>query len=389
MTLPRLHIAVDLTPLLKGGANGGVKQYIYEVIPWLNRYFGEKIRFLFLTSSISHEEVRTALASSLDSIVCINKNSNHHVMEYQGRGDRDYFWNDPPGDFLWRLGVNLLYCPFGATVNHCPGIPTLATVVDLLHLDYLQGLNRDESLHRSNYFMHMTSTADAFQCISDYGVKRLSESYSVALESIFRTHLIIADRLVEPRRVQNKSNVPFFFYPANFWPHKNHATLVHALRLLKRKEVGLVFTGEGKNHNFVKDLVGKLGLEERVRFVGHVDDQELSRLYLSATGLVYASLSGPENLPPLEAMAAGCPVLNSDFPGAREQLGDAALFVPSLDPIAWAIAMEEVLKAARGGSIAARVGQGRRLVQIRTATSYVDGVLKWIEGFGATRSLWA
>lgn len=189
--------------------------------------------------------------------------------------------------------------------------------------------------------------------------------------------------------VRTEVDPPFFLYPANFWPHKNHATLVHALRLVKRKEVGLVFTGEGKNRNFVKDLVGKLGLEERVRFVGHVDDQELSRLYLSATGLVYASLSGPENLPPLEAMAAGCPVLNSDFPGAREQLGDAALFVPSLDPIAWATAMEEVLKAARGGSIAARVGQGRRLVQIRTATSYVDGVLKWIEGFGATRSLWA
>jgi len=81
--------------------------------------------------------------------------------------------------------------------------------------------------------------------------------------------------------------------------------------------------------------------------------------------------------------------LNSDFPGAREQLGEAALFVPPLDPTAWAAAMEEVLKAAGEGSIATRVGQGRRLVQIRTATSYVDGVLKWIEEFGASRSLWA
>ena len=182
---------------------------------------------------------------------------------------------------------------------------------------------------------------------------------------------------------------PFFLYPANFWPHKNHATLVRALALLKRREVGLVFTGEGKNRSFLQDLVGRLGLEERVKFVGYVDDQELSRLYLSATALVYASLSGPENLPPLEAMAAGCPVLNSDFPGAREQLGEAALLVPPLDPNAWAVAMEEVLESAGGGSIAARVGQGRRLVQIRSATSYVDGVLKWIEDFGASRSLWA
>ena len=138
----------------------------------------------------------------------------------------------------------------------------------------------------------------------------------------------------------------------------------------------------------MQNLVGRLGLEERVKFVGHVDDQELSRLYLSAAALVYASLSGPENLPPLEAMAAGCPVLNSDFPGAREQLGEAALFVPPQDPTAWAAAMEEVLKAAGGESIKDRASQGRRLVQIRTTTSYVDGVLKWIEEFGGTRSLW-
>jgi len=137
------------------------------------------------------------------------------------------------------------------------------------------------------------------------------------------------------------------------------------------------------------DTVRELGMEERVKFVGHVNDQELSRLYLTASALVYASLSGPENLPPLEAMAAGCPVLNSDFPGAQEQLGEAALFVPPLDPTAWATAMEEVLKAAGGGTIATRVGQGRRLVQNRSLASYVDGVLKWIEEFGATRSLWA
>jgi glycosyltransferase involved in cell wall biosynthesis len=189
--------------------------------------------------------------------------------------------------------------------------------------------------------------------------------------------------------VRKEVDPPFFLYPANFWPHKNHATLLRALALLKRREVTLVFTGEGKNRNYLRHLVGRLGLEGRVKFVGHVDDQEVRRLYLSATALVYASLSGPENLPPLEAMAAGCPVLNSDFPGAREQLGEGALFVPPLDPTAWATAMEEVLKAAGEGSIAAKVGQGRRLVQIRTPASYVDGVLNWIEGFGAVRRLWA
>ena len=46
------------------------------------------------------------------------------------------------------------------------------------------------------------------------------------------------------------------------------------------------------------------------------------------------SLFGPENLPPLEAMALGCPVVAADVPGAREQLGDAALRVPPIDAAA-------------------------------------------------------
>jgi glycosyltransferase involved in cell wall biosynthesis len=88
-------------------------------------------------------------------------------------------------------------------------------------------------------------------------------------------------------------------------------------------------------------------------------------------------------------MAAGCPVLNSDFPGAREQLGSAAVFVSPTEPKAWAAAMEEVLKSPEGGAVGERVDQGRRLVQSRTPSAYVDGVLGWIERFAAVRNLWA
>jgi glycosyltransferase involved in cell wall biosynthesis len=182
---------------------------------------------------------------------------------------------------------------------------------------------------------------------------------------------------------------PYFLYPANFWPHKNHATLLQALALLQRKDASLIFTGQGKNRAYLEALARELGVESRVKFAGHVEDAELQRLYLSASALVYPSLSGPENLPPLEAMAAGCPVLNSDFPGAREQLGSAAVFVSPTEPKAWAAAMEEVLKSPEGGAVGERVDQGRRLVQSRTPSAYVDGVLGWIERFAAVRNLWA
>jgi glycosyltransferase involved in cell wall biosynthesis len=58
--------------------------------------------------------------------------------------------------------------------------------------------------------------------------------------------------------------------------------------------------------------------------------------------MVYPSLCGPENLPPLEAMALGCPVVASDIEGAREQLGDAALLVRATEPASLADAIERV-----------------------------------------------
>ena len=344
MNLSPLHIAVDLTPLLKEGANGGVKQYIFEVIPWLQQHFGEQIRFLFLTSSISHDDVRTQLASPHDAIICINKNSKQHALMFHGRGNRDFLWNDAPEDLLWRSGVNMLYCPFGATFNHCPGIPTLATVVDLLHLDYPQSLNEVECLHRTKYFTHMASTADAFQCISDYGVKRLSESYSIKPEQIFRTHLIIADRLVKLRSVMEKSSPPFFFFPANFWPHKNHLTLLVAyanyVSRMGKDAWNLVLTGfESPEARTILNKIETLGILDHVRYEGHVSECRLNEIWASASALVFPSLHEGFGIPLVEAMAYGLPIICGTTTCLKEVAGDSALFVDAANPYSLADAL--------------------------------------------------
>jgi glycosyltransferase involved in cell wall biosynthesis len=54
-------------------------------------------------------------------------------------------------------------------------------------------------------------------------------------------------------------------------------------------------------------------------------------LYRNALALTYVTFFGPENLPPLEAFALGCPVIASNVSGAQEQLGDAAMLVDPKD----------------------------------------------------------
>ena len=70
---------------------------------------------------------------------------------------------------------------------------------------------------------------------------------------------------------------------------------------------------------------------EHIHFLGRVSDEELVRLYNQAACFVFPSLYEGFGLPPLEAMACGCPVLVSDIPVEREVCGDAALYFNPLD----------------------------------------------------------
>ncbi|MFM6269445.1 MAG: glycosyltransferase, partial [Dolichospermum sp.] len=53
----------------------------------------------------------------------------------------------------------------------------------------------------------------------------------------------------------------------------------------------------------------------------------MTSLYINAFSLAFMSFFGPDNLPPLEAMALGCPVIASKVSGSEEQLGNNALLV--------------------------------------------------------------
>ena len=133
----------------------------------------------------------------------------------------------------------------------------------------------------------------------------------------------------------------YLFYPAGFWPHKNHATLLAALVLLRERNQPhrLVLCGSDYGHRGrIEQLVVQHSLGQQVFILGFVDSTELGALYRSASALVMPSYFGPTNLPPLEAWAVGTPVI---YPEAfKAQVGDAAVLFDydSPDSLADAIA---------------------------------------------------
>jgi glycosyltransferase involved in cell wall biosynthesis len=141
-------------------------------------------------------------------------------------------------------------------------------------------------------------------------------------------------------RLIEKLGIPkrFFFYPAQFWPHKNHYRIIEAAGFLKKRDgiempivfVGKVF-GEWNVLDICKSIAKKYSIDNQIYHFGYVTDEELVALYMTAAGLVMPTYFGPTNIPYIEAFYYKCPVIASDIPGIREQVGDAALLVDPKD----------------------------------------------------------
>jgi glycosyltransferase involved in cell wall biosynthesis len=193
-----------------------------------------------------------------------------------------------------------------------------------------------------------------------------------------------------PEKIRHNVPKPFIVYPANFWPHKNHVNLLYALKDLRERhglDLNLVLTGRDRgNLVWVRKAVNELGLEDFVTFTGFISTKELVWLYKQAFALAFVSFFGPDNLPPLEAFACGCPVLAADAPGVREQLGEAAVLVRPESPseISDALAKIHADKDLRDEMIA----KGYEVARTNRAETFVAGVFELLDSFEPIRRCW-
>jgi glycosyltransferase involved in cell wall biosynthesis len=82
---------------------------------------------------------------------------------------------------------------------------------------------------------------------------------------------------------------------------------------------------------------------ENLHYVGTVTEEELEALYSLATCLIFPSLYEGFGLPPLEAMACGCPAVVSDIPVHKEVCGSAAIYCDPLNEKSILEAIESVV----------------------------------------------
>jgi glycosyltransferase involved in cell wall biosynthesis len=125
---------------------------------------------------------------------------------------------------------------------------------------------------------------------------------------------------------------PFFLYVARLeHPGKNHVRLIEAFGQFKRETNSpwqLVLAGQDWHGAAeIHQAIARSTLAGAIRCLGFVEEADLPALYRSADAFVYPSLFEGFGLPPIEAMACGCPVISSTAGSLGEVVGDSALVV--------------------------------------------------------------
>jgi glycosyltransferase involved in cell wall biosynthesis/SAM-dependent methyltransferase len=182
-------------------------------------------------------------------------------------------------------------------------------------------------------------------------------------------------------------DVPFFLYPANLWPHKNHTRIFQAFGDFLRqtgREMAFVCTGHPDGWDELRARFPDLP----IRHLGYVRPRLLRALYARASALVFFSLYEGFGIPLLEAFEAGLPVVCSDATSLPEIGGDAVLKCDPTDVRAMSDLLRIVVedRSERERLVAAGRARPRAYTWERSARRLVDAAARVAERAAGPRA---
>lgn len=267
---------------------------------------------------------------------------------------------------------------------HMPFVPLVLDLQHRLQPQFPEVSAAGEWYRREAHYRRSLTQARAIVAGTRVGRDEIVRFYGVAPERVIllphpTPKAALASKAQDDMQVLADFGLEpgYLLYPAQLWMHKNHANLLLSLVELRSSglEMQLVLTGVNYGaRRSIQRLIREHGLEKQIKFLNYVSREDLYALYRNALALTYMSFFGPENLPPLEAFALGCPVIAARVSGAEEQLGEAAMLVSPTDPaeIAAAIRALHIDPKRREQLIAA----GRKRAQAWTAQDFVRGAIQ-------------
>jgi hypothetical protein len=179
--------------------------------------------------------------------------------------------------------------------------------------------------HRDLSEFPETSLNGNFEAREYYYARVLPKAFNILVDSLETKNRIRNIYGIQPNKIsvigfswimnyrENNSKKPkmiqlpekFFLYPSNYWLHKNHNMLIELFsqQEILNSNINLICVGSDKgNLDSLKSKIAKITPKPRIHFYEKIELEELNYLYEVCLGILYPSLLGPSNIPPLEAL---------------------------------------------------------------------------------------
>ncbi len=296
-------------------------------------------------------------------------------------------------ELLKKLDIQLMY--FYAVRFEEINIPYFITVWDLAHREFPFFPEISSTFQeREVFYNKVLPRATNIIIGNQEGKREICKYYNINEDLVKIIPMITPSDvyiLTEDKSILYKLNIEpqkYLYYPAQFWSHKNHIRLLKELK--KAKVLGdhfkLVFSGSDQgNLSYIKTKVQEFNLEKNVIFTGFLKREEVISLYKNAFALTYASFFGPDNIPPLEAMACECPVICSEYKGAFEQLKNGVLY---FNPLTGKNFLTNLEKLKNKKFRCKLIKRGREVALSYNTNNYVRKMFSLIDEFENYRGCW-
>ena len=241
---------------------------------------------------------------------------------------------------LWRLQAKFFYTPGYNPPLFFKG-KLVITVHDLNHIDRPEQASFLKTIYYQFVLKRACKKAAYVLTSSTYFKKRVTDWANIPSEKVLAIP-IGADNIYTPDGEKLQLDYPYILCVSNRRPHKNEARLIEAFAKANiNSEIKLIFSGNPAPESAI--LLAKYGVENRILFAGIIPEAQLPNYYRGAIAFVFPSLYEGFGLPPLEAMACGCPVVASNSTSIPEVCGDAVLYFDPLNTLEMSEKITEVI----------------------------------------------
>lgn len=247
---------------------------------------------------------------------------------------------------------DLIFSPTHYIPRFSP-VKRIVTIFDLSFLHFPEMFNKKDLWQLTKWTRFSIENADHIVTISNFSKQDIIKQYgidknkiTVAFPGFNKDVFKVLKDTKKIKEVLDKYKIkdPYIIYIGTIQPRKNLVRLIEATAKIEGLNLVIIgkTRGEGKEGWKFKEILEtpiKLGIEDRVNFLGFTPESELQPLLVGAKAFTLPSLWEGFGIPAVEAMAVGCPVIVSNVSSLPEVVGKAGLLVNpySVDQIEQAI----------------------------------------------------